>query len=201
MSYVSIQEFKQAPTGIDYSTLDNTAIGDPEAQDNALQSILDKASDWVNTICKVSTLEAVSVTETKRLKLNRDHSLSIQVTNTPILSIESIQYRIKPTDAWKTVDVSSIDTFDYYFNVYDLPHSYRQETVYTVQFSYTAGYTEIPEVVKQATILLATYLVRERGQVAITMNNTSLGVSSNTVPNDVETAKALLNNVSRSVIV
>lgn len=63
------------------------------------------------------------------------------------------------------------------------------------------GVSALPASIKQACILLSAYFIKERGALAVTMNETSLqGVSRYKDAADIDTAKELLKKYKRGII-
>jgi hypothetical protein len=286
--YVTANEFKQAPTGIDTSTLDQTNIGNQAAQDSVLLTILRRASAWVDTIVQQDSLEASLNTEIKSVRMGRDGLVNVHVDQAPIITLQSVQFRYHPRDPYQTVDMSSIELRESWFTIYDLfyntslgqdlaslsyydmPLYNRQELLpLTLKYTYLNGWANttlslaasvnatsitvadstgivanqklsiydgiaqetvtvtaingnvltlsrgllfahavgvgvsaIPEAVKQATIMLATALIKNRGSLAITMQESSV-LNVNASPNqsgDVDIAKKLLAPYRRVVV-
>lgn len=286
--YVTVNEFKQAPTGIDTSTLDQTNIGVQAAQDAALLNVLRRASAWVDNICNMNTLEATTTTETKEVRVSRDGRLTVHVDNVPIISVTSVGYRTSPDLGFTIVDPNNVQAYSNWFTVYFINTGYFAPSLavqfpefgyqspfmlqrlmdmpLTVQYTYVNGYfnaltngsatagsttlnvttttglsqgstftiydgqyqetctvqsingntitlsspllfnhasgvsaSAIPAEVKQATILLAGVLIRERGSVALTMGETAVqGVNSEFVKtSDVDVAKSILRRYIR----
>jgi hypothetical protein len=117
--YVTANEFKQAPVGVDTSTLDQTNIGNQAAQDAALLNILRRASAWVDTIVQ-QPLEASLDTEIKSVRMGRDGLVNVHVDQAPIISLQSVLFRYHPRDPYQTVDMSSIEVREGWFTIYDL---------------------------------------------------------------------------------
>lgn len=287
--YVSLQEFKSAPTAIDLSGLDQTAIGTQAAQDAALLNILKTASGWVDRILGVDSLTANTYTELREIHTARDGRMTIHVKNVPLVSLTSCTYRYTPQDNFATIPTNYIEVYPKWFTVYGVgtnflnmgntmfpmfyssPYMLQQlsNLAIAMQYTYVAGYfnstltanatagattitvqstlglaanskftiydgantedcyvssingnvitltaptlfahnsgvsaSAIPNPVKQATILLAGYLIKERGSAAITMNESV--VSGTTIgynkPSDVQLAKQLLEPFRRVVL-
>jgi hypothetical protein len=286
--YVTANEFKQAPTGIDTSTLDQTAYGNQQAQDGALLNILRRASAWVDTIVQQESLEATVNTELKEVRMGRDGRVNVHVDQVPIIALQSVQYRSHPREPYEQVDLNSIEVRDNWFTIYDLFYNtalgqdaatlygygeplYNRQTEIpiTVKYTYLNGWTNttlalaasagattvtvvdstgivvnqrlsiydgalqesvvvtaingnvltlknpllfahvvgtgvsaIPEAVKQATIMLACALIKDRGALAITMQETSV-MNVNATPNKTDElgiAKQLLAPYRRVVV-
>lgn len=286
--YVTANEFKQAPTGIDTSTLDGTAYGNQQAQDSALLNILRRASAWVDTIVQQESLEATVNTELKEVRMSRDGRVNVHVDQVPIIALQSVQYRSHPREPYEQVDLNSIEVRDNWFTIYDLFYNtslgqdlmsyvsygdplYNRQTEIplTVKYTYLNGWANttltaaasigastitvadstgivanqrltiydgasqesvvvigvngnvltlsknlvfahaigvgvsaIPEAVKQATVMLACSLIKDRGALAITMQETSV-LNVNASPNktgEVDIAKQLLAPYRRVVV-
>jgi hypothetical protein len=116
--YVSVSEFKQAPTAIDVSALDQTNIGNVQAQDNALLAILRSASSWAANLCKINTFEATVNTEIKDLRIGRDGKILVFPDNYPVINVQSVQYRTNPFMDFINIDLNSVETFDNRFSIY-----------------------------------------------------------------------------------
>jgi hypothetical protein len=217
---VTTSEFKQWPTGIDTTSLDQTNIGNQAAQDVALTLILQRASAWVDDICKVDSLATGTYTETKEMHAGRDGRFNVFTRNAPIQAVTSVQYKTSPQQPFTPVTLSTnVQPFYSWFTIYSLNNGLFLDTYYPqfyyspyslsrlsdtpiiLQYTYTAGYATIPDPVKQATILLASFLIRERGSYSVTMNESSISGISNayTKTEDVDMAKALLKPYVRTV--
>lgn len=117
--YVTISEFKAAPTGIDCSTLDQMNISNQSAQDVALQDVLKRASAWVDNICHM-TLQATTNTETKEVHTTRDGRLVIHPNNIPILNLQYVGFKTAPNLGFTDQDLNSVQVYDRYFAIYYL---------------------------------------------------------------------------------
>lgn len=285
--YVTPQEFKTAPTSIDLSQLDATSIGNQAAQDASLTNILKTATAWVNRITNVITFEASTFTEAQELHAAKDGRVTVHPRNFPIISVQSVQYKIFPSDPFTSVDMTNVIPYERWFTIYNLntyfygsftnwpiyytPYQLQKIADYPMQinYTYTAGYmntqlsvattagattitvkdatgavtgtkftiydgantedcivqsvngnvitlsspllnnhavntvvSAIPSAVKQATILIASYLIKERGSLSIMMNETvapgtSMGYNKSSL---LEDAKQLLVPFRRPVI-
>lgn len=123
LPYVSVAEFKQAPTGVDISKLDVSNIGTSAAQDAALMLILRRASAWVDSICKQS-LGAKQRTETKEVHIGRDGRITVHPDNVPIRSIASASYKLFPTYTFTSIDSTQVQTLESWFSIYGLTNGY-----------------------------------------------------------------------------
>lgn len=159
--YVTVAEFKNAPTAIDCSTL---IPGGTQAQNDAeLYNVLSRASSWVDKICNMQTLQATTNTEAREVRLNKQGLIRVFPDMIPIINLSSVNYRINPMSSFMTVDLGYIQTFERYFTLYNLNttlvapsltqmlpsygyyspytlHRYQQLPI-TIQYTYTNGYT------------------------------------------------------------
>ena len=118
--YLTVTEFQQAPTAIDVSTLDQTNIGNVAAQNAALLNILRRASSWVDTIVRMPTLQATTVTEVKEVNILRDGRMTVHPDMIPILSLTSVGYRLSPNVSYTPVPVQYVDTYTKWFTVWNI---------------------------------------------------------------------------------
>lgn len=117
--YVTLNEYKQAPTAIDITTLDQTNLGNQAAQDAALLEVLKRASSWVDNICK-QILQATNNVETKEVTVTRDGRIVIHPNNVPIINLTNFQFRNSPMQSYTVVDLNEIEVYENYFSVYIL---------------------------------------------------------------------------------
>lgn len=87
--YVSVAEFKNAPTSLDINNL--VSGGNAAAQDAELANILMRASSYMNEYLN-QNLVAQKYTETQRLRMNTQGYISLHPNNSPIIALESFQY-------------------------------------------------------------------------------------------------------------
>lgn len=158
--YITVQEFKNAPTGIDTYSL---IPGATQAQNDAeLTNVIRRASAWVDQYCN-QVLEATTNTETKEVTMTSSGLIRIHPNNVPIIQIlDSVQYRVNPADPWTSISPEFIQASTRHFTIYNLntlsvPPSlglqypgvgYRtptrrhnlQQIPITVQYTYVNGY-------------------------------------------------------------
>lgn len=159
--YVTVAEFQNAPTGIDPM---NIIPGGTTQQNNAeLFNVLQRASAWVDQICK-QRLEAQTLTETKEITMNNMGLIRVHPNCFPIISLQdSVQYSVSPAGPWIPLPLTYIQVLQRYFVVYNLNtqsispvlaqqfpsfgyfSSYRvhnlQRIPLTIQYTYVNGYT------------------------------------------------------------
>ena len=94
--YITTDEYKQAPTAIDY---DNLVVGstDPAVQTAELANMIGRASSWIDTYCN-QVLSATTETENFRSRLRPDGFLAVHPKYFPIVSVNSLSYGVTPND-------------------------------------------------------------------------------------------------------
>ena len=105
-SYLSVAEFKDAPTSIDY---DNLVVGgNAAAQDAELSRVILRASSYMNEYLNQSVI-ATEYTETQRTRITPQGWISLHPNCSPIVSLEAFSYGPypgsltaiqDPSDAW-----------------------------------------------------------------------------------------------------
>lgn len=102
--YITTDEYKQAPTAIDY---DNLVVGstDPAVQTAELANMIGRASSWIDTYCN-QVLSATTETENFRSRLRPDGFLSVHPKYFPIISVSSLLYGVTPNDLISYYDPS-----------------------------------------------------------------------------------------------
>jgi hypothetical protein len=88
--YLTLEEYKAAPTAID---LDNLVFDsqDPEVQDNELRNVIARASSWMDTYCN-QVLGATVETEQQRSRYSGDGSIRFHPRFSPIVALTSFNY-------------------------------------------------------------------------------------------------------------
>jgi hypothetical protein len=102
--YITIAEYKAAPTAIDYDNLvaDSTNAA---VQDAELKNAIARASSWMDGFCNQS-LGANTVTEQQRARLRPDGFLAIHPRYNPVVAVTSLSYGITPTQMVSLPDPS-----------------------------------------------------------------------------------------------
>ena len=136
-SYLTVAEYKRAPTGTDVANLDYyTQSTDTTAQDAELANVIARASAWIDNYCELPNgLAASENTETERTWLTRDGWLRIRPKNIPIISLQSLQWRVSPASAWTPVDISNVQTFPRSFET-QMWFPYMEGTTLTIGGSF-----------------------------------------------------------------
>jgi hypothetical protein len=93
--YITIAEYKQAPTAVD---LDNLVVysSDPLVQDAELTNVIARASSYIDTYCN-QVLSATTETEQQRARLRPDGFLAIHPRYNPVVAVTSLSYGVTPT--------------------------------------------------------------------------------------------------------
>lgn len=114
--YLSVAEFTEAPTGIDVNKL--VPSGTTQQNQAALVNVLRRASSMIDSYCN-QQLTATVNTETRTHHLNREGFLRVFPQSIPIISVQSLSYRLYPQADWNLVDSSTYQVF------YDRIESYN----------------------------------------------------------------------------
>jgi hypothetical protein len=88
--YLTLDEYKAAPTAID---LDNLVFDsqDPDVQDNELRNVIARASSWMDTYCN-QVLGATVETEQQRSRYSTDGSIRFHPRFSPIVALLDFNY-------------------------------------------------------------------------------------------------------------
>lgn len=102
--YLTLNEFKNAPTAID---IDNLVFNstDPDAQDAELSNVIARASSYIDTFCN-QILGASSDTEQQRTRIKRDGSIRFHPNNSPIVALTNLWYGSDLTQLTQMTDPS-----------------------------------------------------------------------------------------------
>ena len=102
-SYITVQEYKNAPTSIDY---DNLVVGgNSAAQDAELQNVILRASSYMNEYFN-QNLSATTYTETQRTRFTSEGYVALHPNNFPIIALKSFQYGTDPNTLITLTDPS-----------------------------------------------------------------------------------------------
>lgn len=102
--YLTVQEYKDAPTSIDYNNL--VVGGNQAAQDAELANVILRASSYMNEYFN-QNLVADEYTETQRVRVNGQGYVPLHPTNAPIVSLSSFQYGTDPNNMIALPDCST----------------------------------------------------------------------------------------------
>lgn len=101
--YITVAEYKSAPTSIDY---DNLVVGgNANAQDAELARVILRATSYLNEYLN-QDLHAESVTETQRTRISGQGFIYLHPTKNPILSLSSFQWGTAPGNLQTLADPS-----------------------------------------------------------------------------------------------
>lgn len=166
--YLTLAEFKNAPTAIDINNLVWNSV-DTTVQDAELTNVIARASSWIDTYCN-QVLAATTETEQMRTRIKPDGTIRFHPRYSPIIALTSFQYGAIPTQLTTASDCSiawiedSQVIFPYaqlssnYTNVgplqFGFPSTPRMETF--IKFTYVNGYanTTITTAVAAASSLI-----------------------------------------------
>jgi hypothetical protein len=87
--YLTLQEFKNAPTALDYSNL--VVGGSQAAQDAELTNAITRASSYIDQYCN-QVIGATIDTEQQRVRVRADGTLRVHPKYFPVVSLSSFQY-------------------------------------------------------------------------------------------------------------
>lgn len=91
--YLTLAEFKQAPTALDYGNL--VQGGNQAAQDAELSNAITRASSWIDGYCN-QILSATVDTEQQRARVRPDGSLIFHPKYSPIVALMSLSIGSNP---------------------------------------------------------------------------------------------------------
>jgi len=94
-SYLTIAEYKNAPTAIDYSNLVNG--GTQAQQDAELASVIQRASSWIDIYVN-QPLIAQNFTEQQRTRITQEGFLIISPDYINVVALNSLSYGVTPTN-------------------------------------------------------------------------------------------------------
>jgi len=94
-SYLTIAEYKNAPTAIDYSNLVNG--GTQAQQDAELASVIQRASSWIDIYVN-QPLIAQNFTEQQRTRITQEGFLIISPDYNNVVALNSLSYGVTPTN-------------------------------------------------------------------------------------------------------
>jgi hypothetical protein len=102
--YLTVAEYKNAPTSIDF---DNLVVGgNSTAQDAELARVILRATSYLNEYLN-QDLTAQSRTETQRVRFNNQGNIALHPNHNPILSLSNFQYGNTPNNLTTLTDCST----------------------------------------------------------------------------------------------
>lgn len=101
--YITVAEFKNAPTSLDYNNL--VVGGNQSAQDAELARVILRATSYLNEYLN-QDLHAESVTETQRVRISPQGYIFLHPNKNPILSLSAFQWGTDPNNMQTLADPS-----------------------------------------------------------------------------------------------
>lgn len=101
--YITVEEFKLAPTGVDVDDL--VGGGSAAVNDQELANVIARASSWIDGHCG-QVLAATTDTDSFRARVSRDGMLKVHPRFTPVVSVVSASFGSQPT-FMQALDVST----------------------------------------------------------------------------------------------
>lgn len=102
-AYVTVAEYKNAPTSVDFDNLVNG--GNAAAQDAELANVIMRASSYMDEYFNQSLI-AMQNTETRRTRITGDGSLIVHPKNVPVMALTNFQYGTTPNNLVTLSDCS-----------------------------------------------------------------------------------------------
>lgn len=102
--YLSLAEFKSAPTALDYS---NLVVGGTQAQQDAeLTNAIYRASSWIDQYCN-QIIGATADVEQQRVRIRPDGTIRFHPKYFPLVALNSLSIGYQPNSLTAIADVSS----------------------------------------------------------------------------------------------
>lgn len=103
--YITVAEYKNAPTSIDF---DNLVVGgNAQAQDAELANAILRASSFMNEYLN-QNLNASTQVETQRTRITGMGTIALHPNNNPIISLQSFEYGADPLSLISLPDCSKV---------------------------------------------------------------------------------------------
>jgi hypothetical protein len=103
--YLTLSEYKNAPTAIDYNNL--VVGGNAAQQDAELAAVIQRASSWIDIHCN-QPLSAQYFTEQNRTRLTQEGFLVISPDYNNLVALTALSYGVTPTNM-VTADASTLN--------------------------------------------------------------------------------------------
>ena len=163
---ITLDEFKQAE-GLD--SLQN---------DTRLQGLISQVSQLVKTYCANSFVDFYDTDKVEEFSIDQD-TYRIQVSESPLVSVTSVQERTAYNEAYSTLDVNN---YDYYINIDDdsiirtssSGYAYWAKGPGSVKITYKAGYADTPIDLKLAVADLVNYYYNDEYKPRRTLGTASM---------------------------
>jgi len=167
--YLTIAEYKNAPTSIDF---DNLVVGgNAQAQDAELANAILRASSFMDEYLN-QNLRASTKTETQRVRITSQGTIALHPNNNPVISLSSFEYGADPNSlvalpdcsrAWfesQQIIIPLANMATTYSSQGPLafgPYGAPRQQVYT-KYEYTSGY--VNNLIASATAAASTMTVQ-----------------------------------------
>lgn len=93
--YLTLAEFKSAPTGIDFDDL--VIGGNANAQDAELLNAIIRASSWIDQFCN-QQLAASTTTDLQKIRMGRGGIIQFAPDNSPVIALTALAYGSNPNN-------------------------------------------------------------------------------------------------------
>jgi hypothetical protein len=104
-AYLTLDEFKEAPTGVDLSNLVVGGVADQ--QDARISETIARASSWADSMCG-QVLGATLDTEAKRIRSNRNGEFVVHPNYWPVIQVTDFRYGGLPSSLSPLADLSNV---------------------------------------------------------------------------------------------
>jgi hypothetical protein len=141
-------------------------------EDTKLDILVPSVSQLVKTYCGNSIIDFYTTNKVEVLNIDWDTHL-VQLTESPVNAIVSVETRENPTAAYTTLDSSKYyldTTTDSVFRVESSGYKNWQKGAGAVKITYTAGYASTPADLTLAVADLITYYLRDEYKVRQTLS-------------------------------
>ncbi|MBU0777632.1 hypothetical protein KKF82_05200 [Patescibacteria group bacterium] len=152
MGYITISE---------YAILINTTVAAITANHSStyVDGVIGRVSDMVETYCLGTLFESTVMTDERHTAYVRGRrpqaaKLLIQLNHTPVTEVSTVEYRVGNTDTTMSTTNLDYDPISGIINLWWYGPIWRTQEQWTILVSYTAGYTTVPDNVKEAVALL-----------------------------------------------
>ena len=154
---VTLQEFK------DFAGLQGVQ------NDARLNVIIDNVSQLVKTYCGTTIIDFASTDKTEFFNIADDHVDRIILSESPLISVSSVQERTSQADEY-VVDLDS----DSIIRTNSTGHKSYPKGVKAVKVVYRAGYTSTPEDLKLAVFDLIKYYMKDERKERMSIAGASI---------------------------
>ena len=103
-AYLTVAEYKNAPTAIDYDNL--VVSGNAQAQDAELLRVIQRASSYLDEYLN-QNLVATKYVETQRTRITPQGYVSLHPFNAPVIALETFEYGVDPNYLQTIPDLSN----------------------------------------------------------------------------------------------